>query len=153
MYGKDWEKEEGEVTGTSQFATKSMTEGNELVWNMPFECSFRSIDPFGWPQITLTLLRFDSSGNAKAIAYGCLNVPMDSTRKTKRISFFSPLKQTLLQRFFNVFNRQENDILSEPTVIASGEGREITRAQAVGYVDVDIQVNCRDLDKFGINLR
>ena len=50
--GPDWNLAGGEKSGQGQHAFKSgygNTTSNRMVWNLPFEATFRSMNPHGWP--------------------------------------------------------------------------------------------------------
>ena len=44
---------------------------------------------------------------------------------------------------------QRAEIINAPKVVASGDGREITRTKSEGSVKVIFQVGLRDMEKFG----
>jgi hypothetical protein len=41
------------------------------------------------------------------------------------------------------------EIINPPKVVASGDGREITRTKSEGTMKIVFQVTLRDMDKFG----
>ena len=45
--GEDWQVSSGERSGVGQHAFKSQVKN--IVWNLPFEITFRTMTPFGWP--------------------------------------------------------------------------------------------------------
>lgn len=51
--GQDWNVAGGELSGEGQHSFKApfgSTEGKKrIVWNLPFEITYRSMSPFGWP--------------------------------------------------------------------------------------------------------
>ena len=52
VQGDDWQVASGQTEGHSQFSFKSsnsMVAAKKIVWNMPFEINYRSMNPFGWP--------------------------------------------------------------------------------------------------------
>jgi B9 domain-containing protein 1 len=44
---------------------------------------------------------------------------------------------------------QRAEIINAPKVVASGDGREITRTKSEGTIKVVFQVTLRDMEKFG----
>ena len=52
VVGNDWSLAGGFKTGAGQHSFKdSLTKSssNKVVWNLPFEVTFRSMTPHGWP--------------------------------------------------------------------------------------------------------
>ena len=50
--GNDWQISSGEKSGAGQRAFKSTlmhTSSGKMNWNMPFEITYRSMNPQGWP--------------------------------------------------------------------------------------------------------
>ena len=50
--GEDWQLANGNEEGHGQFSFKSShssVSNKRMVWNLPYEVSYRSMTPFGWP--------------------------------------------------------------------------------------------------------
>ena len=48
--GEDWQVSSGKVSGVGQHGFKGEGDiSRRLVWNLPFEVTYRSLSPFGWP--------------------------------------------------------------------------------------------------------
>ncbi len=45
-----------------------------------------------------------------------------------------------------------DEIINAPNVIASGDGREITRTKTEGTIKIVFQVTLRDMDKYGYSI-
>ena len=59
--GEDWSMADGVTAGVGQYAFKG--QGNKLkkiIWNLPFEVTYRTMNPFGWPQLVVYLTSKDS---------------------------------------------------------------------------------------------
>ncbi|XP_006246616.1 B9 domain-containing protein 1 isoform X2 [Rattus norvegicus] len=102
VYGQDWAPTAGLEEGISQIASKSQDVRQALVWNFPIDVTFKSTNPYGWPQIVLSVYGPDVFGNDVVRGYGAVHVP------------FSP------GRWF-MGRRPE---YTDPKVVAQGEGRE-----------------------------
>lgn len=57
-----------------------------------------------------------------------------------------------MQKFIGFIVGQRAEIINAPKVVASGEGREITRTKSEGSIKVVFQVTLRDTEKFGYNI-
>ena len=49
--GEAWEKEDGFVKGDTQYSCKGEGLYNYYSYGQQFEISYRSINPYGWPQL------------------------------------------------------------------------------------------------------
>ena len=63
--GVDWNMAGGLEKGAGQHSFKGAAQKGvkqKLVWNLPFEITYRSMTPYGWPQIVLYCTEKDSEG-------------------------------------------------------------------------------------------
>ena len=79
MAGNDWNVASGEAMGLGQHAFKAAY-GNmkreRMVWNLPFEINYRSMNPHGWPQLVVSCYAKESSGDDCVKGYGCTHIPI-----------------------------------------------------------------------------
>ena len=48
--GEDWHVAEGVISNIGQFAFKNQGRTmRKMIWNLPFEITYRTMTPFGWP--------------------------------------------------------------------------------------------------------
>ncbi|XP_013377710.1 PREDICTED: B9 domain-containing protein 1 isoform X3 [Chinchilla lanigera] len=127
VYGQDWAPTAGLEEGISQITSKSQDVRRALVWNFPIDVTFKSTNPYGWPQIVLSVYGPDVFGNDVVRGYGAVHVP------------FSP------GRWF-MGRRPE---YTDPKVVAQGEGREVTRVCSQGFVTLLLSVVTKDMRKLG----
>ena len=153
VFGKDWDKEDGNISEESQFSFKGDGTYNYYSFNNQFEISFRSTNPFGWPQLYLACCSIDNDGNELVEGYGCVHVPTNTGRHERKVHIFSPLKESSwLDILINNNKKKRNEVVSAPDVICSGEGREISRVRCDGWIKVIFQISFRDMDKFGLRV-
>ena len=153
VYGKDWEKEDGNITGESQFSYKGEGTYNYYSFNNQFEISFRSTNPFGWPQLVLSRCSVDDDGQQLVEGYGVVHVPASTGRHERRVHIFSTLQESgYFESIFGINNKKKNDVTTASKVISSGQGREISRVRCDGWVKVVFQIGFRDMDKFGLSV-
>jgi len=155
--GEKWAKEDGFIKGATQYSCKGEGIYNYYSYGLNFEISYRSTDPFGWPQLVLNCFTVDSNGNEIVKGYGCVHVPTSTGRHKRKIHIFRATENSnLVGKFFgyNSSNSDEkNDDKTDPKVISSGQEREISRANCEGFVNVVFQVVFRDVDKFGLIIK
>ena len=155
--GEKWAKEDGTVKGSTQYSCKGEGIYNYYSYGLNFEISYRSTDPFGWPQLVLNCFTVDSNGNQIVKGYGCVHVPTSTGRHKRKIHIFRPTENSnFFGKFFgyNSSNSDDkNDDKTDPKVISSGQEREISRANCEGFINVVFQVIFRDVDKFGLIIK
>lgn len=148
----DWEREEGVDSGMSQYSCRGEINQNYMVWNMPFEVTYRSLNPYGWPQLVITCKGPDFLGREVIKGYGVVHVPTQPGRHERTVHIFSPITSNVFSRFFGTLFGTKAELINAPKVISSGEGREITRTKSEGSIKVIFQVSHRDMDKFGYSI-
>ena len=155
--GEKWAKEDGLINGSTQYSCKGEGIYNYYSYGLNFEISYRSTDPFGWPQLVLNCFTVDANGNEIIKGYGCVHVPTSTGRHKRKIHIFRPTQNTdFLGKFFgnNLSGSEDkNDDKTDPKVISSGQEREISRANCEGFINVMFQVVFRDVDKFGLIIK
>ena len=155
--GEKWAKEDGIIKGSTQYSCKGEGIYNYYSYGLNFEISYRSTDPFGWPQLVLNCFTVDSKGNQIVKGYGCVHVPTSTGRHKRKVHIFRPTENSnLVGKFFgyNSSNSDDkNDDKTDPKVISSGQERETSRANCEGFINVVFQVVFRDVDKFGLIIK
>ncbi|NP_001086557.1 B9 domain-containing protein 1 [Xenopus laevis] len=150
VYGHDWAPTSGIEEGISQITSKSQGGKQTLVWNFPVEITFKSTNPYGWPQIVISVYGPDVFGNDVVRGYGAVHLPFTPGRHTRTIPMFVPESSSRLQRFTSWFMGRRPEF-TDPKVVAQGEGREVTRVRSQGCVTVSFNVVTKDLKKLGYN--
>ncbi|CAJ0915141.1 unnamed protein product [Ranitomeya imitator] len=70
----------GVEEGISQIASKNRAVTQSVVWNFPVEITFKSTNPFGWPQIVISVYGPDAFGNDVVRGYGAVHLPFTPGR-------------------------------------------------------------------------
>ncbi|XP_070250311.1 B9 domain-containing protein 1 isoform X3 [Myotis yumanensis] len=99
VYGHDWAPTAGLEEGISQITSKSQDVRQALVWNFPIDVTFKSTNPFGWPQVVLSVYGPDVFGNDVVRGYGAVHVPFSPGRHKRTIPMFVPESTSKLQKF------------------------------------------------------
>ncbi|XP_049557964.1 B9 domain-containing protein 1 isoform X1 [Orcinus orca] len=148
VYGQDWAPTAGLEEGISQITSKSQDARRALVWNFPIDVTFKSTNPYGWPQIVLSVYGPDMFGNDVVRGYGAVHVPFSPGRHKKTIPMFVPESVSKLQKFTSWFMGRRPEY-TDPKVVAQGEGREVTRVRSQGFVTLLFNVVTKDMRKLG----
>nr|XP_016853375.1 PREDICTED: B9 domain-containing protein 1 isoform X2 [Anolis carolinensis] len=130
VYGYDWAPTSGLEEGISQITSKNRDGSQDLVWNFPIEITFKSTNPFGWPQIVISVYGPDIFGNDVVRGYGAVHVP------------FTPGNWLTGRR----------PEFTDPKVVAQGEGREVTRVRSQGFVTLTFNIVTKDMKKLGYDV-
>ncbi|KAM5152208.1 B9 domain-containing protein 1 isoform 1-T1 [Mantella aurantiaca] len=152
VYGHDWAPASGVEEGISQIASKNRHIKQEIVWNFPVEITFKSTNPYGWPQIVVSVYGPDAFGNDVVRGYGAVHLPFTPGRHKKRIPLFVPESSSKLQKFTSWFTGRRPEF-TDPKVVAQGDGREVTRVRSQGFLTLSFNVVTKDLKKLGYTNR
>ncbi|VDN42087.1 unnamed protein product [Gongylonema pulchrum] len=123
VYGADWEQVAGVREGLSAKCECGRTRSNIITIAMPFEATFTSTNPFGWPQIVLSCYGLDCFGNDIVCGYGATHIPTVPGRTIRRIAMFVPEASTPLQRFLGWITGKRAEFV-DPRIVATGTGRQ-----------------------------
>ena len=50
-------------------------QSSEVIWNFPFDLTYKSTTPMGWPQLVVILYGVDLIGRIVIKGYGSVHVP------------------------------------------------------------------------------
>ncbi|XP_075421909.1 B9 domain-containing protein 1 isoform X1 [Ascaphus truei] len=148
VYGPDWAAASGVEEGISQITSKNRGVRQALVWNFPIEITFKSTNPYGWPQIVVSVYGPDVFGNDVVRGYGAVHLPFTPGRHKRTIPMFVPESSSKLQKFTSWFMGRRPEF-TDPKVVAQGEGREVTRVRSQGFLTLSFNVVTKDLKKLG----
>ncbi|XP_030069028.1 B9 domain-containing protein 1 isoform X2 [Microcaecilia unicolor] len=142
------ESANGLEEGISQITSKNHGIEQTMVWNFPLDISFKSTNPYGWPQIVISVYGPDVFGNDVVRGYGAVHVPFTPGRHRRIIPMFVPESSSKLQKFTSWFMGRRPEF-TDPKVVAQGEGREVTRVRSQGFVTISFNVVTKDMKKLG----
>lgn len=148
--GDDWHLAGGSVSGIGQHAFKGVGEQvNRLNWNLEFELTYRSMTPFGWPQIVIYCTGRTTPEKEVVQAYGSIHVPISPGIHSKAVRMFSPIAPSSIFDFFNLYQTGGGEHIDQPEIIAKAEARDVSKVKAGGKIRVTFNVTQRNLDKHG----
>ena len=122
-----------------------------IVWNFPLDITFRSTSPFGWPQLVVSVYGMDSFGNDIVRGYGAVHVPIFAgSGQNIDVPLFVPESASIIQKLTGWLMGRRPEYV-DPRVVASGEGRGVTRVTSSdgGFVKVHFNVVTKDIKRLG----
>ncbi|KYQ48223.1 B9 domain-containing protein 1 [Trachymyrmex zeteki] len=142
-FGPDWSVVAGIEEGLTQMCKCSNEPRNLAVWNFPLDITFKSTNPHGWPQLIMSIYGLDFFGRDVIRGYGVCHLPLKTGYHEK-----STESSSMLQHFMEWLTGRRPELI-DPTILASGGGRELTRMRVEGVVTVTFNVILKDLYKLG----
>ncbi|OAF67580.1 B9 domain-containing protein 1 [Intoshia linei] len=128
--------------------THKDTHSNHFTFNFPLDISFKSTNPFGWPQIILHTYGYDIFGRDVVRGYGVCHLPVTPGNHIIKVPMFVPESSSIFQTFISwLYSRRPEFV--EPKVLSKGDGREVTRVRSQGNVFLHLNVVLKDLKKCG----
>ncbi|XP_047118167.1 B9 domain-containing protein 1-like [Schistocerca piceifrons] len=147
-FGPDWVVTSGTEEGISQLSKRSNDERQTCTWNFPLEITFKSTNPFGWPQLVVSVYGLDLFGNDIVRGYGLCHLPIAPGHYKKAVPLFIPESASLLQKFTCWLTGRRPEYV-DPRVLAQGEGREVTHVQSRGNVQIEFSVMMHNFSASG----
>ncbi|XP_041363478.1 B9 domain-containing protein 1-like [Gigantopelta aegis] len=151
VQGLDWMITSGIENGMTQISKKSRDQKQIFVYNFPLDITFKSTNPYGWPQLVIQAFGLDVFGNEVIRGYGTCHVPIVPGRHKLCLPMFVPESASLLQMFLSWIMSRRPEFI-DPCVVAQGEGRDVTRVRSQGFVEVTFNILTKDLKKLGYDV-
>nr|XP_054762522.1 B9 domain-containing protein 1-like [Lytechinus pictus] len=148
VYGPDWVITSGLEEGISQVCKKNVYGNQYFVWNFPLDVTFKSTNPYGWPQLVLSVYGLDAFGTAVVRGYGAVHIPITPGRHSRVVPMFVPEASSRFQKFLGWFMGRRPEYV-DTNVVARGEGREVTRVRSQGSIKCQFNIITRDMKKLG----
>ncbi|KAJ8037662.1 B9 domain-containing protein 1 [Holothuria leucospilota] len=147
-FGPDWAVTSGLEEGISQVCKRNTYGHRDFVWNFPLEVTFKSTNPYGWPQLVVSVYGLDAFGTAVVRGYGSVHLPISPGSHTSIIPMFVPEASSRFQKFLGWFMGRRPEYV-DTNVVARGEGREVTRVRSQGHLKVKFSIVTKDMKKLG----
>uniref|UniRef100_H2Y8E3 B9 domain-containing protein 1 n=1 Tax=Ciona savignyi TaxID=51511 RepID=H2Y8E3_CIOSA len=151
VHGQDWVVTSGLEEGISQITRRSRDERQLFVWNFPLDITYKSTNPYGWPQLVVSCYGPDVFGRDIVRGYGAIHIPMTPGKHKVKVPMFVPVSSSKLQQITSWLLGRRPEFV-DPKVVAQGEGRDVTRVRSQGYAMVSFNIVTRDLKKLGYDL-
>jgi B9 domain-containing protein 1 len=88
VIAENWKLDLGQKSGISQNAFHN---GQDFVWNFPFEMTLETSQPHDWPQMVVVLYGKDFFGRSVAKGYGNLHLPGSAGTHSRKIRLFDTI--------------------------------------------------------------
>ncbi|XP_022653739.1 B9 domain-containing protein 1-like isoform X2 [Varroa jacobsoni] len=162
VHGKDWILCAGSEDDLTQVSRKTRgaglnggttCSGSYFVFNHPLDVAYKFTNPYGWPQLVLSVFGLDALGNDVIRGYGTIHLPTMPGRHSVTVPLQAPESSTVAQWLSSLFTGKRPE-LSEPRVFADQHSRQLLRMYSEGlpYIEVVFNVALKDMDKFGFDV-
>jgi len=146
--GIDWIVTGGIEEGFTQISSCSTDSRQIFSFNFPIDVTFKSTNPYGWPQLVLSCYGHDIFGNDVVRGYGCTHLPITAGHHKRKVAMFVPTSTSMVQKFTSwIFGRRPEFV--NPIIATQGEGREVTRVRSQGSIDLTFNVLLKDFRSLG----
>ncbi|KAJ8956725.1 hypothetical protein NQ318_014080 [Aromia moschata] len=142
--GPDWKIIGGLVAGLSQVANV-VNNGDKVVLNFPIEVQFKSTNPYGWPQIILSVYR-----NMHLEGYGRAHMPLKPGSHQLDVYLSKPQASSLLGYIGSFFGYQPE--LLQPKMLATTAGNNLIRMESTGQAHVTVNVVTQEFQTLGYDV-
>ncbi|KAH0545819.1 B9 domain-containing protein 1 isoform X2 [Cotesia glomerata] len=147
-FGPEWNIVGGIEEGLTQMSKCSNDARRLTSWNFPLDATFKSTTPHGWPQLVLSVYGLDFFGHDVVRGYGVCHIPFSSGRQESKIPIYVPESSSTLHHFAAWITGKRPELI-EPSILASGSGRELTRMKVQGSITASFNVVLKDFHKLG----
>lgn len=151
VHGQDWVVTSGIEEGISQITKKSNDDRQLFTWNFPIEVTYKSTNPYGWPQLVISCYGTDMFGRDVTRGYGTMHLPISPGQHKVKVPMFVPESSSRVQKVTSWFAGRQPEFV-DAKVVAQSEGREVTRVKSQGVVTVKLNIITRDLKKLGYDV-
>ncbi|KAH6575712.1 hypothetical protein BASA61_007777 [Batrachochytrium salamandrivorans] len=156
LQGPDWSILSGLEEGISQFAkgrqastaTEFQSPIKPCIWNFPIDITFKSTNPYGWPQLLVTVYGLDSFGRDVIRGYGAVSLPTTTGQHTVYVPMFVPIATSPFNQFYSWIQGRPPEFL-DPKFAGKGKGRKVTRVRSQGTAKVQLHILTKDLESLG----
>ncbi|XP_065846544.1 B9 domain-containing protein 1-like [Oscarella lobularis] len=151
VHGQDWVVTSGLEEGISQITKKSRDARQIFTWNFPLDVTFKTTNPYGWPQLVVSAYGLDAFGREVVRGYGAVHIPVVPGSTSRVVPMFVPESSSKLQKFTSWLTGRRPEFI-DPKFVAQGESREVTRVRSQGEVTVKFDVITKDMKRFGYEI-
>jgi B9 domain-containing protein 1 len=146
VIGPDWELVSGLKSGITQCAQVGR-QRDLITFNMPLEATFKSTNPYGWPQIVFSIYGSNFWGLETVRGYSRLSIPLSGGVQTYVAPIILPKSVYIWAAMIDwILDRSPE--LRDPKVLADGTKFKGLKTESYGELKVRLQTvsrGCRDL--------
>nr|CAH7749488.1 unnamed protein product [Callosobruchus chinensis] len=142
--GPDWKIIGGLEAGLSQIAHVAHN-GDKVVFNFPIEIQFKSTNPYGWPQIILSIYK-----GMQLAGYGRVHMPIKVGSHELDVALSKPQSSSMLGYIASFFGYQPE--LLQPKMLATTAGNSLIRMEHAGYARISINMVTQAFQSLGYDV-
>ncbi|KAI8846463.1 b9 domain-containing protein 1-like protein [Chytridium lagenaria] len=134
VYGSDWNV----ISGLEEAAYASGNYSRACVWNFPLEISFKSTNPYGWPQLIVSVYGLDEFGRDVVRGYGSIRLPIISGKHTLYVHTFVPVATSPMNQFLSWMSGRLPEFIDSALV------------KSQGAVKLQLNISTKGFERFGL---
>lgn len=135
----------------SQIARAVAASDGVFLWNYPVDVTFRSSNPYGWPQLVVSVYALNAFGRDVICGYGFVHVPTTPGRHERYVQLYRPRSSSLCNRIVTWLVGSPPEFF-DSDFVAQGRGRDVTRVASGGSVKIVFNVLTKNLKAFGYSI-
>nr|XP_023026807.1 B9 domain-containing protein 1 [Leptinotarsa decemlineata] len=144
FFGADWKVIGGLEAGMSQVANV-VDNGDKVVLNLPIEIQFKSTNPYGWPQIILSVYK-----GMQLAGYGRSHMPLKPGSHTVNAHLAKPQASSMLGHIASFFGYQPE--LLQPKMLATTAGNNLIQMEEAGHAQMTVNVVTQGFQGLGYDI-
>ncbi|XP_055705698.1 B9 domain-containing protein 1 [Phlebotomus papatasi] len=143
LAGPDWELVSGTKSGITQNCSASRHRFQEISFNMPLDFTYKSTNPFGWPQIVVSFWGSNFWGSEVCRGYARFHVPL-SRKHSYRIKapILTPKPMDLWSKVVGWITDWVPE-LRDPSVLIHGNRTKGIHTESYGYLQASFDILTR----------
>lgn len=143
--GPDWRILGGLEAGLSQIVN-IINNGDKVVLNLPIEIQYKSTNPYGWPQLVLSVYK-----EMQLAGYGRCHVPLKPGNHTVEVSLSKPQASSILGYVASFFGYQPE--LLQPKMLATTAGNNLILMESSGTAQISFNIVSQGFQSLGYDIR
>ncbi|XP_055904422.1 B9 domain-containing protein 1 [Eupeodes corollae] len=142
--GRNWEFISGVNKGISQGSMPKHI-SDKIVFNLPFECVYRSCNPFGWPQILICIYAKNVWSVETTLGYCWVHLPIIGSGAVNTSQPIRIPKDTTIMGELSTWITSKNAELKNPKVLLeSYKNKDFLSMEKSGELKLSLQTLCRE---------
>ena len=147
--GEHWKVMEGQTTGISQHA---LQDSQQAIWNFPFEVTYESKQPLGWPQMVIVVYGKDMWGRSIVKGYANCVLPVAPGLQVRKVPVFATIPPSTAANCCAWLRGHIHDLREPERVLLGDEGgRECLKTKSIGFVTIKTHVRRYNFEKHGLD--
>ncbi|CAO1437350.1 unnamed protein product [Diamesa serratosioi] len=155
VVGNDWELVSGIKAGITQCANGGV-KFEDVVFNMPIECTFKSTNVYGWPQIVFSFYGTNRWGTEINLGYARIHVPCNVINERKselqilRAPIVTPKATNIWASMINLITDRTPE-LRDPKILANGTKTKNLFTSSYGEILISLESIMKGTEKLAFD--